>query len=74
MVDGDATPGASAAVLTIGECFWRAKAAFYAFARSAFTRIRDAGVRTLVIDIRANIGGDDDMWMRPRLYYHVATW
>jgi Peptidase family S41 len=53
----------SAALLTIGSFVWRDKAAVYEFTRSAFTRIRDAGVRTLVIDIRSNSGGDDDMWI-----------
>jgi hypothetical protein len=63
----------SAATLTIGEFYWRDKPAFYEFTRSAFTRIRDAGVRTLVIDIRANPGGDDDVWIEGILPYIASA-
>lgn len=66
-------PGGSAAVLTIGEFYWRDKPAFYEFTRGAFTRIRDAGVRTLIIDIRANGGGDDDMWIEGVMPYIAAA-
>ena len=66
-------PGESAAVLTIGQFYWRDKAAFYEFTRGAFTRIRDAGVRTLVIDIRANSGGDDDVWIEGIMPYIASA-
>ncbi len=60
------------AVLTIGEFYWRDKSAFYDFTKTAFTRIRDAGARTLIIDIRANRGGDDDVWIEGVMPY-IAT-
>jgi C-terminal processing protease CtpA/Prc len=56
-------------VLTINEFYWRDKSAFYDFTRNAFTRIRDAGVKTLIIDIRANGGGDDDVWIEGVMPY-----
>jgi hypothetical protein len=36
--------------------------AFHAFTKDAFTQIRDAKVTTLIIDVRENTGGNDDMW------------
>jgi hypothetical protein len=54
-------PG-KAALLTINQFQWPDRQAFYAFTKDAFTKIRDAGVTTLIIDIRENTGGDDDMW------------
>jgi hypothetical protein len=54
-------PG-KAALLTINQFQWPDKQAFYDFTRDAFTKIRDAGVTTLIIDVRENTGGDDDMW------------
>ncbi len=62
----------AAAVLTVGAFYWEDKAAFYEFTREAFTRIRDAAVRTLVIDIRENGGGDDDVWIEGIMPY-IAT-
>lgn len=63
----------NAAVLTVGEFYWRDKAAFYEFTRNAFTRLRDAGVRTLIIDIRANSGGDDDVWIEGIMPYIASS-
>ena len=60
------------ALLTIDEFYWRDKPQFYAFTREAFARMRDAGTRTLIIDIRANLGGDDDVWIEGIMPY-VAT-
>ena len=60
------------ALLTIDEFYWRDKPQFYAFTREAFARMRDAGTRTLIIDIRANSGGDDDVWIEGIMPY-VAT-
>ena len=57
------------ALLTINQFQWPDKPAFYAFTKEAFTRMRDAGVTTLVIDIRENTGGDDDMWKTGLLPY-----
>jgi len=57
------------ALLTINQFQWRDKPAFYAFTKDVFARIRAAGVTTLVIDIRENTGGDDDMWKTGLLPY-----
>jgi C-terminal processing protease CtpA/Prc len=54
-------PG-NAALLTINQFEWPDQRAFEAFTRDAFTRIRDAKVKTLIIDVRENTGGNDDMW------------
>jgi hypothetical protein len=61
-----------AAVLTIGEFYWKDKNLFYDFTKTAFTRIRDAGARMLIIDIRMNGGGDDDVW-REGIMPYIAT-
>ena len=61
-----------AALLTIDEFYWRDKPKFYEFTRAAFELMRDAGTRTLIIDIRANGGGDDDVWYEGIMPY-IAT-
>jgi hypothetical protein len=61
-----------AALLTIDEFYWRDKPKFYEFTRTAFERMRAADTRTLIIDIRANGGGDDDVWIEGILPY-IAT-
>ena len=61
-----------AALLTIDEFYWRDKPKFYEFTRAAFERMKVAGTRTLIIDIRANPGGDDDVWYEGILPY-IAT-
>jgi hypothetical protein len=61
-----------AALLTIDEFYWRDKPKFYDFTRAAFEFMRDAGTRTLIIDIRANGGGDDDVWYEGIMPY-IAT-
>lgn len=57
------------AVLRVGAFWWEDKQRFYAFTRAAFTRMKDEGARRLVIDIRTNGGGDDDMWREGILPY-----
>ncbi|WP_288378569.1 S41 family peptidase [uncultured Massilia sp.] len=54
-------PG-KAALLTVNTFLWPDRQAFYDFTKDVFTKIRDAGVTTLIIDIRENTGGDDDPW------------
>ncbi len=61
-------PG-GAALLTVNQFAWPNQQAFYAFTRDAFTKIRDAQVKTLIIDVRENTGGDDDMWKKGILPY-----
>lgn len=61
-------PG-DAALLTINTFYWPDKKQFTDFTERAFTRLRDAKVKTLLIDVRANGGGNDDMWMEGILRY-----
>lgn len=61
-------PG-KAALLTIEQFQWPDRQAFYDFTKDAFTKIRDAGVTTLIIDIRENTGGDDELWKTGILPY-----
>ncbi len=65
-------PDARRAVLTINSFYWGDKARFREFTSSAFARMRAAGTQTLIIDIRANAGGDDDMWIEGLMPY-LAT-
>lgn len=58
-----------AALLTIKSFYWQDKPRYFAFMKNIFARIKAARVKTLVIDIRDNGGGDDDMWMRGILQY-----
>ncbi|GAB3253830.1 S41 family peptidase [Chitinimonas naiadis] len=57
------------ALLTINSFYWEDKARYFAFTERAFTAIRDAKVSKLIIDIRANGGGDDDLWKKGLLRY-----
>jgi len=61
-----------AALLTIRQFSWPDKQQFHAFTAAAFARMREAGVTTLIIDVRDNPGGDDDMWKDGVLPY-IAT-
>lgn len=61
-----------AAVLTISTFDWPDKKKFLAFTLDAFAQIKAKGVRTLIIDVRQNEGGDDDMWMEGIMPY-IAT-
>lgn len=65
-------PNARQAVLTVNQFYWREKSQFYDFTRDAFARMRAAGTQTLVIDLRGNSGGDDDMWIEGLMPY-IAT-
>jgi Periplasmic protease len=62
-------PNARQAVLTVNQFYWREKSKFYDFTRDAFARMQAAGTQTLVIDIRGNSGGDDDMWIEGLMPY-----
>ncbi len=62
----------NAALLTIDEFYWSDKPKFYEFTRSTFERMQAAGTCTLIIDIRANGGGDDDVWYEGVMPY-IAT-
>ena len=56
-------------LLTVGTFLWPDKELFYAFTKKVFTTLRDAKVSTLLIDVRDNGGGDDDMWKEGLLRY-----
>ena len=58
-----------AALLTIHQFDGADQQAFNAFTRDAFTQMRAAGVNTLIIDVRANPGGDDALWKAGVLPY-----
>ena len=58
-----------AALLTVSAFAWPEKPPFLAFTRDAFERIEASETRTLIIDVRANSGGDDDFWMEGLLPY-----
>lgn len=58
-----------AALLTVKSFLWDDKPRYLAWAEDAFRQIKQAGVRHLIIDVRANGGGDDDMWKDGLLRY-----
>jgi hypothetical protein len=60
-----------AALLTVRSFAWDMES-FLDFTRDAFRRMREAGVRRLVIDVRDNGGGDDAMWIEGIMSY-IAT-
>jgi len=60
------------AVLGIDTFQWSDKKKFLDFTRNAFATIKAKGVKTLIIDIRQNEGGDDDMWLQGIMPY-IAT-
>jgi peptidase S41-like protein len=60
------------ALLTVSSFAWSDKAQFLAFTRDAFEKMRVAGTKTLVIDVSANGGGNDEMWIEGLLPY-IAT-
>lgn len=57
------------ALLTVNTFSWPDKEGFFAFTRGAFAAMREAGTQRLIIDIRRNGGGDDDMWRDGILRY-----
>jgi hypothetical protein len=61
--------GRDAALLTINTFAWPDKKQFTDFTEQAFARMREAKVKTLLIDVRANGGGNDDLWMDGILRY-----
>jgi hypothetical protein len=63
---------ADSAVLTLSSFAWGDKAQFLAFTHEAFARMRAAGTKTLIIDVRANGGGNDEMWIEGILPYFAT--
>jgi hypothetical protein len=60
------------ALLTVGSFAWPDKPQLLAFTRDAFAKLREADVKTLIIDVRDNGGGNDDQWIEGILPY-IAT-
>ncbi len=56
-------------LLTVNQFAWPDKQRFYDFTERAFATLRDAGAQALLIDVRENGGGDDDMWKTGILRY-----
>ena len=61
-----------AALLRVGSFVWEDKEKFVAFTKESFRKMQAAGTKTLIIDIRTNTGGNDDMWREGILAY-IAT-
>ena len=47
--------------------------AFLEFTTTAFTAFHEAGIKSLIIDIRANGGGDDPLWQKGIMEYITET-
>ncbi|QNM94846.1 S41 family peptidase [Chitinimonas koreensis] len=58
-----------AALLTVRSFYQDDKKPFFDFAERAFATLREAKVETLIVDVRDNDGGDDDMWQDGILRY-----
>lgn len=56
-------------LLTIRQFSISDKKLFYAFAEQAFQKLRDAKATALIIDVRDNTGGGDEMWKQGVLRY-----
>lgn len=50
------------ALLTIDEFWWQDKKRFYGFTENVFKQLKEKQIQHLIIDVRNNGGGDDDMW------------
>lgn len=61
-----------AALLSVESFGWDDKQRYFDFTRATFQKIHDEKVATLIIDVRYNGGGDDDMWQKGILPY-IAT-
>lgn len=61
-----------AAVLSVGSFDYAFKERFLALTQAAFARLREDGASTLYIDISANGGGDDALWLEGLMPY-LAT-
>ena len=64
----DALPG-KAAVLTLGTFYWPDGKAISAFTENAFQQLKAGDIETLIIDVRKNRGGNDDVWLDNVLPY-----
>ncbi|WDE12185.1 S41 family peptidase [Thalassomonas haliotis] len=60
------------AKLTIKAFHWPDKKRYFSFIEAAFKQIKALNIEKLIIDIRENGGGDDDMWKQGIVSY-IAT-
>lgn len=60
-------PGA--AILKLGSFAWPKKDEVLAFTKAAFESLHDRKIRTLIIDLRDNGGGNDDQWIEGVMPY-----
>jgi hypothetical protein len=63
---------AHAAVLTLSSFAWGDKSQFLAFTHDAFEKMHAAGTKNLIIDVRANGGGNDEVWIEGILPYFAT--
>lgn len=59
----------NAAVLTLGTFYWPDGKAISAFTEKAFRELKASKIDTLIIDVRKNRGGNDDVWLDNVLPY-----
>ncbi|WDD99409.1 hypothetical protein SG35_001605 [Thalassomonas actiniarum] len=60
------------AMLTIKTFNWPDRKRYFSFIEAAFKEIKALNIQKLIIDIRENGGGDDDMWKKGIVSY-IAT-
>jgi hypothetical protein len=72
IADGPSTNTASTAVLRLGTFAWPDKHEVLAFTRQSFEGFQRWKIKTLVIDLRDNGGGNDDQWIEGVMPY-LAT-
>lgn len=60
------------AVLTVASFSWPDQSAFFDFTRKSFQQLRESRAKALIVDVRDNTGGDDDMWIKGIMPY-IAT-
>jgi len=58
-----------AAILTLGTFAWPDKQQVLDFTRDAFSRLRERHIKTLIINLRDNGGGNDDVWIEGVMPY-----
>jgi len=57
------------AQLTINKFYWSDKSRYFKFMEESFKQLKALNIKKLIIDIRENGGGDDDMWKQGIVSY-----
>jgi C-terminal processing protease CtpA/Prc len=57
------------ALLTINTFGWDKKEDYFEFTKAAFASLKKNNIRHLIVDVRENSGGDDDLWTQGILKY-----